>query len=422
MQASSPKRATAPIAVLLLLVLAGQIPVAQAEPPPFIDCGQVITKSTVLVRDIGPCPEDGLIIGADNITLSLNGHRIFGTADTGAFAGIRLRRVNGVTVTGKNAEGRSPAGTAPMGSVDNFDAGVVIGGGSNNTVRDLDIHDNVGPEDFSADLGSGIAVFSSKDNLLSDNVVRRNGLFEGIGVFGRASTGNRIERNIIEDNHATITRTFDDGTPSFEQPLTQGINLGLGLEGSHNNIIIGNEIRRSGLNGIVACSHFGVPCQTTGNVIKGNIIEDNAARDQSIADGIRIVSFFPRQTAQKFVTNNVVEDNRVTGNGANGIFVGNDGNRIVNNFAVGNNPRNSGGRFDLRDSGRPSVGDPPKCGNNIWLGNTYGTAFPSCTRVGGQQVGSQDPGPADDETLPGEDMGRRAEAARQALLGRRSHA
>ncbi len=277
MQGSSRKRATAPIAVLLLLVLASVIPVAQAEPPPFIDCGQVITKSTVLVRDIGPCPEDGLIIGADNITLSLNGHRVFGTADTGAFAGVRLRRVNGVTVTGKNAEGRSPAGTAPMGSVDNFDAGVVIGGGSNNTVRDLDIHDNVGPEDFSADLGSGIAVFSSKDNLLSDNVVRRNGTFEGIGVFGKASTGNRIERNVIEDNHATITRTFDDGT-SFEQTFTQGINLGLGLEGSHNNIIIGNEIRRSGLNGIVACSFFGVPCQTTGNVIRGNIIEDNAAR------------------------------------------------------------------------------------------------------------------------------------------------
>src|SRR5437868_5489743 len=41
-----------------------------------VTCGQVITKSTTLDSDLTNCPGDGVVIGANNLTLDLNGHTI----------------------------------------------------------------------------------------------------------------------------------------------------------------------------------------------------------------------------------------------------------------------------------------------------------------------------------------------------------
>jgi hypothetical protein len=41
-------------------------------------CGDTITVSTKLVKDLVNCPNNGIVIGADNITLDLNGHVIDG--------------------------------------------------------------------------------------------------------------------------------------------------------------------------------------------------------------------------------------------------------------------------------------------------------------------------------------------------------
>src|SRR6266702_2939998 len=41
-------------------------------------CGDTITVDTKLVKDLVDCPNNGIVIGADNITLDLNGHVIDG--------------------------------------------------------------------------------------------------------------------------------------------------------------------------------------------------------------------------------------------------------------------------------------------------------------------------------------------------------
>jgi len=48
-----------------------------------VQCGDTLTTDTRLDRDLLHCPEDGLFIGADNITIDLNGHILTGpgTAD-----------------------------------------------------------------------------------------------------------------------------------------------------------------------------------------------------------------------------------------------------------------------------------------------------------------------------------------------------
>ncbi|MDP9366755.1 MAG: hypothetical protein M3Q03_00525, partial [Chloroflexota bacterium] len=118
-----------------------------------LSCGDVITKSTTLVADIGPCPADGITIGADNIRLNLNGHTISGTPGVGDgnAAGIRLPFRTGVTITGH------PGNSGKTGTVTGFDGGVFVNGGSGNTVENLVVRDNIGPlAEFEPTLADGI--------------------------------------------------------------------------------------------------------------------------------------------------------------------------------------------------------------------------------------------------------------------------
>jgi len=75
---------------------------------------------------------------------------------------------------------------------------------------------------------------------------------------------------------------------------------------------------------------------------------------------------------------NVIRDNRVQGNAGSGILIsaGSERNRIISNVATDNasvsTPSNP--RFDLHDLALEG------CGTNKWKGNTFGTAFPDCTK------------------------------------------
>ena len=59
-----------------------------------VHCGDVITQDTTLDSDLIDCPGDGLVIGADNVTLDLNGHTIEGSAAHDS-AGVRAPRREG---------------------------------------------------------------------------------------------------------------------------------------------------------------------------------------------------------------------------------------------------------------------------------------------------------------------------------------
>jgi hypothetical protein len=43
-----------------------------------VSCGDTITADTTLDSDLVDCPSNGIVIGADDITLDLNGHTIDG--------------------------------------------------------------------------------------------------------------------------------------------------------------------------------------------------------------------------------------------------------------------------------------------------------------------------------------------------------
>src|SRR5919109_3284276 len=65
---------TLALAVLGLMVLGGDRALAANQ----VSCGETITTDTTLHTDLLNCKNNGIVIGADGITLELNGHLIDG--------------------------------------------------------------------------------------------------------------------------------------------------------------------------------------------------------------------------------------------------------------------------------------------------------------------------------------------------------
>ncbi|MDQ4142406.1 MAG: right-handed parallel beta-helix repeat-containing protein [Actinomycetota bacterium] len=396
-------------------------------------CGKMVKKSTKLTQDIGPCAGSGLIVGADNVTLDLGGRRVFGWPRPDGYkaplwaaptAGVLLPMRAQVTVKNGGissfdagvvaAFGRGNTLTGPSLTVTDSDAGVVLARGDSNTVTGLTLTDNIGPDSRDAFLGDGIYVLQSSNNLIEHNQLSRNGIYDGIGVWGADADGNTIRNNRIED-----TVGVSGGAPfghgiivnSFAEPGDE-------LKTIERTIIEGNTILRSASAGIANMNS--ILGQISGNTVEGSGRTNSIGNGIGVQFGLGLVeSDDPEAQALKAAgTRMVIEKNEVHGNGVDGIRIATRGNTIRNNDAgcgiddglgcVDNNSNPAANSFeqfrrgfDLHDlSSAVSAGQPPRslegstCGDdlstpenedNVWSGNTWGTGFffPACTTSGG---------------------------------------
>ena len=358
--------ATRAVTIAALTVAGALGVIAPAGAQVGLACGATITQSTVLQADIGPCTNNGIVIGADSITLDLNGHRIFGRAVSGDRAGVYLLHRSGVVVQN--------------GEITHFDIGVAVEGGSRNTVRRINAHDNIGG--VGGIGGDGIALLSTRNNLVQGNRTVNNAPFSGIGVYSRvdndhpratagASGGNVVDQNYVAGNIISRDTSPPNGTD----------NDGIRVENDavfntfSNNTVVGN-----GLDGIALFA------DTADNVVRGNSVSRNGFYRTTARRGSGIIVFSRS-------TRNLVENNLVTNNADSGIDIrppvgtsaGATNNRILNNTAVGNSARPFipspvfGPSFDLKDGN-------PNCDNNVWFANRYRTFNQPCVTAGGQQV------------------------------------
>ena len=229
----------------------------------FVTCGQVITQSTKLTNDLLDCLGDGLVIGADGITLDLDGHTIVGT---GVGYGILNNGFDSVTITN--------------GTIQEFVAGVQLGSGTaRNIVSQLTLQLNelAGVEMINADDGTdgntvrqntiagnggGVALLSGTQNALVTNNVFSGSSGESISIV--SSSANRIEGNQISGSS----------------------DVSVMLEGASGNTVIGNSVLGSADSSIVV--HLG----SNDNRIEGNdldegeagIIVDDSSGNQLIAN------------------------------------------------------------------------------------------------------------------------------------------
>lgn len=204
------------------------------------------------------------------------------------------------------------------GTVTGFDAGVVIEGGSGNTVQQVSAVDNANDmQQGPCLLGEGIAILNSSDNTITRSELRNNGPFGGVSVVGD-SDANTINRNEIHDNSVVST-----GGGCGRADQAEGVRVeGPGADG---NVVDGNNVTNSllagiGLHGYV-CSPVDpeAPPQdpNTGNVVVRNSVSGTAG---SLSDGIAILQQGPAHVVCPAFASTVAH-NIVIDNAGNGIFV-----------------------------------------------------------------------------------------------------
>ncbi len=320
-------------------------------------CGAQITEDTTLDADL-LCPRGpALVVVADGVTLDLGGHRVAGSITFGVGGpGIVVRGVSGVTVRN--------------GTVERFEVGVVIEGGSGNTIEGLTVQDNIGAPD--GELGDGIVVNESSGNRIEGNVVRRNGPFSGIGL-GRRARNNDVRANTVADNNMSHLG------PELGR-MTMGIRIE-GPEADHNKIT-GNTVTGSGCDGIVVLATCDdadseLPCAGTPPNQHNEIAENTASGNGTSGRGagIRVFSMpTPMAPVHNVIRDNVADDNVWYGIAIDAAALGSGGNTAIRNRGRGN------GEFDGSDGALM-----PPCGRNVWDANDFGTVNQPCVAANAEE-------------------------------------
>lgn len=320
------------VGVLVAAVAAVLAPTARGA----VECGTTLTTDTTLRQDIGPCPANGLTVTADNVTVDLGGHRIFGTGSPGDGVGIEILNARGVRVQN--------------GTISNFDAGVLISHGDSNQVTNIKAIANVGLAG-TTDFGDGILINSSPSNLVKGNEIRSNGPFSGISVIGAGSFGNKISKNTVQNNDVALNDVENN-------------DVGIRLEaGTETTTLKRNVVSFSGLDGIAIFQN------STGNVLLENTVKFNGFHDKTHrqGDGIRV---FGRAGPD----NNLLKANITQDNAANGLILSVEAtSNVIQKNKASRNGFGDPGSFDLADQNSG-------CDQNTWLDNIFGSRSQDCVR------------------------------------------
>jgi parallel beta-helix repeat protein len=316
-----------------------------------------ISRDTTVEADIRSDQAPALVIVADGVTLDLGGHTVSAAARFRVKGpGILLRGVSGCTVRN--------------GTIQHFEAGVAVEGGSGNVIEGLTIQDNIGSPD--GDYGDGIVLSESQDNTVRGNVVLRNGPFSGVSLL-RNSSGNQVLDNTVADNNMSDFDYADAGRQT----------MGIRIEGpaANHNRIIGNTVTGSGCDGIVVLATCDnpddePPCAGTPpnehNEIVGNTTSGNGTSGRG--SGIRLFSMpLPVPPMHNTVQDNVADNNADYGIALDGLPLRAPGNRAIRNRGHGN------GEFDGSDGTLM-----PPCGRNVWEANEFGTVNQPCVSSPGE--------------------------------------
>jgi parallel beta-helix repeat protein len=324
------------LAVALAAIAFGSGAAAQAAN---LRCGDVITEDTVLENDLLNCPGDGLVIGADNVTLDLNGHLIDGTGFPTTGAGVDNNAgYDGVTVID--------------GRIQEFVAGVQLMNASDNVVARLTL------------AGSPIGVSVQGDS--DRNVISRNVSDGGIGLLGDTD-GNVIERNTVSGSSGPGIQVLNGFPPTqpegnrAERNTVSDTGIGIDVSGAVDTLVDRNEVSDaqfgisvSGLRTLVnqnSVSTSGVSIilgQASGTTLLKNEVSD------STGDGI----FVPSVVA----VNTLLDQNTANRNGDDGIDVESTSTTLTKNTANDNGDLGieavagvtDGGGNKARGNGNPS--------------------------------------------------------------------
>lgn len=296
------------LAGVLLGVLAGA-PSALASSP--VTCGATLLRDTRLREDLQDCPGDGLVLGADDITLDCDGHAIAGI---GGANGVRVDGRASVSVKNCRILGFSRAIGLVETTGSTVERNIVTCAGSATGILVQDgIHDRIVDNDIGyCETGINVAASSVID--VDDNIVV--GSHTGI-VLQAAVYGARVRHNQVYDSGTALGFGAHVLGSTIEDNVVDRAWTGFFSNGDvSGNRIDDNEVRysqsgfslyyspRNVLDGNLAMHNVG-----TGIMFfqgsSWNLIEDNETDD----NGMYGVGF------HSMANGNVLEDSSGCGNG-----------------------------------------------------------------------------------------------------------
>ena len=274
------------VVAVLGLAAAGGISYAQDRPNAGgVSCGETITADTTLDSDLTDCPNNGIVIGADDITLDLNDHVIDGDGTPAAGCGPEDDCDLGLASIGHDGV------TVVHGSVREFAIGVAVAGESgkarHNRVLDISsskndffgifffavagslVRNSSGNRNVPPD-GDGMGLFGSRHIRILHNSIRRNGgpgihvadsthnLIKGnvfarspdIPVFIEGSDHNRVRRNRLVRNNEGITVGGSRNVIARNR-IFRGRSYGISIDKGRGNLVAHNLVARARGTGIL---------------------------------------------------------------------------------------------------------------------------------------------------------------------------
>jgi parallel beta-helix repeat protein len=378
--------------------------VAQAS---VLHCGEVIIADTKLTSDLVGCPDNGIVIGADNTTVDLNGHVIAGDGTSVPSCPADLTCDVGV----ENTAGHSHV-TITGGSIRQFDTGVGVGGGAvgdyihhlavshtssfglfiTQTTKTIVDHNVVSDPGITA-----VALFSSAEALVASNVasgstgyamflvdesnslIQQNTLTSSGHGFAIGGAGNVVRSNVVTNSGGSID--VFDGSTSTRVEFNHLSNVGDGvivgvasgtvvehnvvsrtggndrggfgviLDGSAGTTVDQNTINATGPGIYVA--HLDAPAPPTDNRITRNVTTSKNA------DGILV---------DPDATGTLLSHNLAVRSGEDGIDVRAPGTTVTLNIANANHNLGISAAPGVIDGGGNRAagnGNPAQCTNIV---------------------------------------------------------
>lgn len=375
--------------IIMLLAVGGFLALGAGQASAsHVSCGDTITADTTLDGDLVDCASNGIVIGADGITLDLNGHTIDGDGELEDCAegepcdlGVLNDGHTGVTVRD--------------GAVRDFALDVLIGRAGDNRVFHLSAtrstfsgvsvfdspglrfeHNTVAANGLNTDQ-AGVGVFTSPGSRFAQNEISDNG---DIGVFGHDANDivfaknvlsghpeaafliegsrNVFTRNRLSHNAEGITVGGDENVITqnhvSDLPLSEeGGGLGIFAAAGHDNLVADNVVVRAARVGIQVSL---LPDELEGGpgavntVVRHNLLRANG-------DGV-----FVLETAE----NTLIEDNLALDSEDDGIDVESPLTTLTGNHALHNGDLGIEAVFGVTDGGGNTAhrnGNPAQCTN-----------------------------------------------------------
>jgi large repetitive protein len=359
------KLVTAFFSVTSLTLAAWAVPVAaQAAPASrVVRCGQTLTSSTRLANSLIGCSGDGLVIGADNITVDLAGHSI---------SGVNAARSEGIADDGHRGV------RIENGTIANFFLnGVGLRGAPRSAVSNLTIR-KIGAGGGENDASAGVLVKNSPNTLVTANTVTNDvSAFQSDGVDVLSSAGTTVSGNRIANNAWNGMFVLDSpGTRVIGNALDGNQNEGIEVNfGSDGTLLAGNHAGNNVSSGLVVGAVSGVRIE--GNALTGNgesglfmfdLLNSRVSANRAGGNGVGI----DLEGGQNGSTGNRIANNDTSHNAHAGVVVANSANDnvIVTNVSNANQggPDDGGGIVLFAVTGNTVRGNVANQNRDVGIG------------------------------------------------------